>query len=74
MSIKNFHHNMLIENLFFKKTLKLVVVRSFCFTLYFPPFGINCQKRNLLRALFTFSSMVQMNVSEDYAKVESGVE
>jgi hypothetical protein len=27
-----------------------------------------------LRALFTFSSMVQMNMSEDYTKVESGAE
>jgi hypothetical protein len=36
------------------RTLKLVVVRSFCFGLYFSPFGINCQKRNLFRAPFYF--------------------
>jgi hypothetical protein len=38
------------------------------------PFGINRKKRSLLRALFTFSPMVQMNMSEDYTKVESGAE
>jgi hypothetical protein len=38
------------------------------------PFSINRQKRRLLRALFTFSPMVQMNMSEDYTKVESGAE
>jgi hypothetical protein len=38
------------------------------------PFSINRQKRSLLRALFTFSPMVQMNMSEDYTKVESGAE
>jgi hypothetical protein len=54
--------------------LKLVVVRSFCFGLYFSPFGINRQKQSLLKALFTFSPMVQMNMSEDYTKVESGAE
>jgi hypothetical protein len=37
MSIKNFHHKMPIENFFFKKTLKLVVVRSFCFELHISP-------------------------------------
>jgi hypothetical protein len=50
------------------------VVRSFFFGLYFSPFGINHQKRRHLRALFTFSLMVQMNMSEDYTKVESGAE
>jgi hypothetical protein len=38
--------------------LKLVVVRSFFFVLYFSPFGINRQKWNLLRAPFTFSLLV----------------
>jgi hypothetical protein len=40
----------------------------------FSPFGINCQKRRHLRALVAFSPKVQMNVSEDYTKVESGAE
>jgi hypothetical protein len=44
-------NNKPIEN-FFKNFLKLVVVRSFCFGLILsPPFGINRQKPNLLRAL-----------------------
>jgi hypothetical protein len=38
------------------------------------PFGINRQKRTQLRALFTFSPMVQINMSEDYTKVESDTE
>jgi hypothetical protein len=38
------------------------------------PFGINRQKWRHLRALITFSPMVQMNMSEDYTTVESGVE
>jgi nitrogen fixation protein FixH len=37
------------------------------------PFGINRQKR-VFRAIFTFSPMVQMNMSEDYTKVESNAE
>jgi hypothetical protein len=51
-----------------------MVVWSFCFGLYFSPFGINRQKQSLLRALFTFSSVVQVNMSEEYTKVESGAE
>jgi hypothetical protein len=38
------------------------------------PFGINRQTWSLLRALFYFLSMVQINMSEDYTKVESGAE
>jgi hypothetical protein len=38
------------------------------------PFGINHQKRSLLRALFNFSNMVQINMSEDYTIVENGAE
>jgi hypothetical protein len=64
-NLKYIKNKIPIEN-FFKNFLKLVVVRSFCFGLYFSPFGINRQKRSLLRALFTFSPMVQMNMSEDY--------
>jgi hypothetical protein len=52
----------------------LVVVRSFCFGLYFSPFGINRQKRNLLRALFYFLLKGMSNKSEDYTKVDSSAE
>jgi hypothetical protein len=38
------------------------------------PFGTNRQKQRHLRALFTFSPMVHVNMSEDYTKVESGAE
>jgi hypothetical protein len=52
-----------------------VVVRSFCFGLYFSPFGINRQKQNLLRAKyepFYFSPpLVYINMCEYYTKVRA---
>ena len=54
--------------------LKLVVVRSFCFGLILSPPLALIAKNGVFRALFTFSPMVQMNMSEDYTKVESGAE
>jgi hypothetical protein len=72
-NLKYVYHKMPTEN-FFQKLLKLVVVRSFCFGLYFSPFGINRQNGVFCEPFFTFSSMVQMNMSEDHTKVESSAE
>jgi hypothetical protein len=38
------------------------------------PFGINRQKRRLLRALLLSPQMVHINMSEDYTIVENGAE
>jgi hypothetical protein len=54
--------------------LKLVVVRSFCFGLILSPPLALIAKNGVFRALFTFSPMVQINMTEDYTKVESGAE
>jgi hypothetical protein len=51
-----------------------VVVRTFCFGLILSPPLALIAKNGVFRALFTFSLMVQVNMSEDYTKVESGVE
>jgi hypothetical protein len=46
-----------------------MVVRSFCFGLILSPPLALIAKNGVFRALFTFSPMVQMNISEDYTKV-----
>jgi hypothetical protein len=51
-----------------------MVVWSFCFGLILSPPLALITKNGVFRALFTFSLMVQMNISEDYTKVESGAE
>jgi hypothetical protein len=51
-----------------------MVVRSFCFRLILSPPLALIAKNGVFRALFTFSPMVQMNMSEDYTKVESDAE
>jgi hypothetical protein len=51
-----------------------MVVRSFCFGLILSPPLALIAKNRVLRALLTFSPMVQMNRSEDYTKVESDAE
>jgi hypothetical protein len=45
------------------------VVRSYCFGLYFSPFGINRQKRSLLRAPFNFLPVGKSNKSEDFTNL-----
>jgi hypothetical protein len=58
-----------IEN-FFKKLFEIGGgCGPFALGYILSPFGINRQKRSLLRALFTFAPMVQVNMSEDYTKV-----
>jgi hypothetical protein len=53
----------------------LVVVRSFCFGLKtLSPFGINRQKQRLGEPFLLSPPMVQVNMSVDYTKVESGAE
>jgi hypothetical protein len=51
-----------------------MVVRSFCFGLILSTPLQLIAKNGVFRALFTFSPMVQMNMSEDYTKVESDAE
>jgi hypothetical protein len=52
-----------------------MVVRSFCFGLILSPPLALIAKNGVFRALFfTFSPMVQMNMGEDYTKVESDAE
>jgi hypothetical protein len=46
-----------------------MVVRSFCFGLILSPPLALIVKNGVFRALFKFSPMVQMNMSEDYTKV-----
>jgi hypothetical protein len=72
MSIKNFHHKMPIENInhYFRK----LVVRPFCFGLNISPPLAVIAKNGVFWEPFSFLPMVQMNMSEDYTKVESGVE
>jgi hypothetical protein len=56
----------------FVKTKKIIILKIFkvggavllLWAKYFSPFGINRQKRSLLRALLTFSPLVQVNKSE----------
>jgi hypothetical protein len=59
---------MLIEN------IKNIISNFFCFGLILSPPLALIAKNGVFRALFTFSPMVQMNMSEDYTKVESGAE
>jgi hypothetical protein len=59
---------------FEKFEIGVVVVRSFCFGLILSPSLALIAKNGVFRALYTFSPMVQMNMSEDYTKVESGAE
>jgi hypothetical protein len=47
-----------------------MVVRSFCFGLILSPPLALITKNGVFRALFTFSPMVQMNMSEDYTNFE----
>jgi hypothetical protein len=46
-----------------------MVVRSFFFGLILSPPLALITKNGVFRALFTFSPMVQMNMSEDYTEV-----
>jgi hypothetical protein len=57
-----------------KTSLKLVVVRSFFFGLILsPPLALIAKNGDIVSP-FTFSPMVQVNMSEDYTKVENDVE
>jgi hypothetical protein len=47
-----------------------MVVRSFCFGLILSPPLALIAKNGVFRALFTFSPMVQMNMSKDYTDFE----
>jgi hypothetical protein len=61
-----------IENIknFVSKFFEIgMVVWSFCFGLILSPPLALIAKNRVFRALFTFSLMVQMNMSEDYTKV-----
>jgi hypothetical protein len=51
-----------------------MVVRSFFFGLILSPPLALIAKNGVFRALFTFSPKEQMNMSEDYTKVESDAE
>jgi hypothetical protein len=47
-----------------------MVVRSFCFGLILSPPLALIAKNRVFRALFIFTPMVQINMSEDYTKVK----
>jgi hypothetical protein len=51
-----------------------VVMRSFFFGLILSPPLALIAKNGVFRALFIFSPMVQMNMSEDYTKMENDAE
>jgi hypothetical protein len=51
-----------------------MVARSFCFGLILYPLLALIAKNGVFRALFTFSPMVQVSMSEDYTKVDSGAD